>query len=132
MLNGFSYSSLPEDTAGLHDVKFSENSQFGFPTWEVETNSSVDSKNLAISSDGNYAIVGTSGLWNQELSMHEGGSVRLFSNSNSIPTWEVQFSGGVTGVDISESGQYIVAVTDQGMLYVWDKIFQNSDLELFK
>ena len=100
-------------------VKFSGSSG-STPVWNSSIVDSVSGENLAITPDGDYAVMGTYGNWNQTTTQFEGGTVSLYHYSSQIPLWTFQVGDSATGVDISDSGDYIVGATNNGSLHVWN------------
>jgi hypothetical protein len=114
---GVNQSGISNDNLDIHQIKYSNNQTFT-PVWNTSTNGSAT---LAISSDGTYAVVGSGGYWNSTTYASEGGTVSLYHYQNQTPMWTFEVGDQTTGVDISDSGEYIVAATHGGNLHVWNQ-----------
>lgn len=71
---------------------------------------SASTRDIKISQDGNYIVVGT-----------ENSKIYLFHKSSSTPMWSYNTSGTILSVDISSDGNYIVAGSEDGNLYLFNK-----------
>jgi WD40 repeat protein len=70
----------------------------------------------AISSDGNYSVVGTGKYSNSYI-----GRVYLFHKSNSTPIWNYTINNDIRSVAISADGSYIVAGGGNSFVYLFHK-----------
>lgn len=73
-------------------------------------------RSVAISSDGNFIVVGTGESSNPDV-----GCIYLFNRSSSIPLWNYSIGTNVNSVDISSNGDYIVAGGLDNQVYLFNK-----------
>lgn len=85
------------------------------PMWSFNTGGDVES--VAISSDGNYIIAGTSN--------HK---IFFFHRSNSTPLWNYTTGGNVRSVVISSNGKYVVTGDYDNNLYFFES---NSSIPIW-
>lgn len=85
------------------------------PEWIFSTNETTRMNHLAISSDGNYIIVGSYNI----------NKVYFFHRSSSIPLWTYELNGYSLNVAISLNGDYIVVSTSGNNVYLFNRTSPN-------
>lgn len=72
---------------------------------------------LSLSSDGNYIALGIKA---------ESGRLCLFNKSSNIPIWIADLTNGTKSAKISSDGNYIVAITSDGIISKFQKESNNT------
>ncbi len=80
------------------------------PIWDFKTNDSPQIT-LAISSDGNYIVVGGDNI----------NEIYLFNRSSSIPIWSYKLNGITMDLAISSDGKYFVIGSNDNKIYFFDR-----------